>query len=47
MEGQLPAVVAARQGQLFIQAFRVHTDAHAADFQGALQGLVPEKQVAV
>ena len=47
VEGQLPAVVAVRQGQLTIQRFRVHPDAHGGDLQRPVQGLVPEENITV
>ena len=47
VEGQLPAVVTASQGQLAIQGFGADADAHGGDLIGLLEGVVPEQQVAV
>ena len=47
VEGQLAAVVAACGGELTVHALGADADAHAAQLVAALQGLVPEQQVAV
>ena len=47
MEGELPPVVAACNGQLPVQGFRVHADTHGGDFQRPVQDRVPEEDVAV
>src|SRR5699024_4335238 len=47
VEGQGAAVVAAGFGQLAVQAFGADPDAHAAQLIAALEGVVPEQQVAV
>src|SRR5699024_10623156 len=47
VEGQGPAAVAARLGQLAVQALGADPDAHAAQLVAAGQRVVPEQQVAV
>ena len=47
VEGQGAAVVTACHGQLPVHALGADADAHAAQLVAALQGLVPEQQVAV
>ena len=47
VERQGAAVVTACHGQLPVHAFGADADAHAAQLVAALQGLVPEQQVAV
>ena len=47
VEGELPAAVAAGQGQLPVQGGRVHPDAHGGDLEGPLQHRVPQQDVPV
>ena len=47
VEGQLPAVVTAGQGELPVQALRVHPNAHGGQLQSPAAHAVPHQQVAV
>ena len=47
VEGQRPPVVAVGEGQLAVEGFRVHTDAHGGDLQRPVQRFIPEENVAV
>ena len=47
MIGKAAAVLTSRLLKLVFQGSLIHADAHAGDFQGALQMLKPEKNIAV
>ena len=47
MIGKLPAVIAARDGQLLIKGLSINTDAHGGYLHCAVQHIVMEKYIAV
>ena len=47
VEGQLPALVAAGQGELLVQGLGAHPDAHGGQLDGLAVDAVPAQQVAV
>ena len=47
VEGELPAVVAAGDGELVVEGLGADADAHGGDLKRAAQDVVPEQQIAV